>query len=143
MYFRFKICFVKKNTALFTSLTILLKELFLIQLTRDFCKPTSEIVFEKHFNDCILDWNYIYILPRIVTSDPYTRYFQYKVLNNALYLNEKLFIFGISESSRCYFCNQSNEKTEHLLCNCFVAKALQNGFLNDLTTQAAFLTFRR
>ena len=91
----------------------------------------------------VLSWKYIYILPRIVTSDPYTRYFQYKVLNNALYLNEKLFIFGISESSRCYFCNQSNEKTEHLLCNCFVAKALQNGFLNDLTTQAAFLTFRR
>ena len=82
---------------MFTSLTILLKELFLIQLTRDFGKPTSEIFFEKHFNDCILDWNYIYILPRIVTSDPYTRYFQYKVLNNVLYLNEKLFLFGISE----------------------------------------------
>ena len=69
------------------------KELYLIQLTRDFCKPTSQIYFEKYFNDGVLDWKYIYILPRIATYDPYTRYFQYKVLNNVLYLNEKLFFF--------------------------------------------------
>ena len=71
------------------------KELYLIQLTRDFCKPTSQIYFEKYFNDGARDWKYIYILPRIVTSDPYTRYFQYKVLNNVLYLNEKLFFWYI------------------------------------------------
>ena len=83
------------------------KELYWIQLTHDFCKPTSQIYFEKHFNDCILDWKYIYVLPHIVTSDPYTRYFQYKVLNNVLYLNEKLFFFGISETSQCSFCSQN------------------------------------
>ena len=65
------------------------KELYWIQLTCDFCKPTSQIYFEKHFNICVLDWKYIYILPRTVSSDPYTRYFQYRVLNNVLYLNEK------------------------------------------------------
>ena len=126
------------------------KELYLIQLTRDFCKPTSQIYFEKHFNDCVLDWKYIYVLPRIVTSDPYTRYFQYKVLNNVLYLNEKLFLFGISETSKCSFCNQNNETIEHLFCHCFVAKALWNGLntffenhlsLYDLTPQAAFFRF--
>ena len=31
------------------------KELYLIQLTRDFCKTTSQIYFDKHFNDCVLD----------------------------------------------------------------------------------------
>ena len=82
------------------------KELYWIQLTRDLCKSTSQIYFEKHFNDCVLDWKYIYILLRIVTSDPYTRYFQCKVLNNVLYLNEKLFLFGIFETSKCSFCNQ-------------------------------------
>ena len=66
------------------------KELYFIQLTSNFYKPTSQIYFEKHFKDPVLDWKYIYILPWIVTSDPYTRYFQYKVLNNVLYLNEKL-----------------------------------------------------
>ena len=93
------------------------KELYLVQLTRDFCKPTSQIYFEKHFNDCVLDWKYIYVLPRIVTSDSYTRYFQYKVLNNVLYSNEKLFFFGISETSQCSFCNQNNETVEHLFCH--------------------------
>ena len=39
------------------------KELYLAQLTHDFCKPISQIYFEKHFKDfkdCVLDWNYIY-----------------------------------------------------------------------------------
>ena len=31
------------------------KELYLIQITRDVCKPTSQIYFEKHFNDGVLD----------------------------------------------------------------------------------------
>ena len=103
-------------------------ELYLIQLTRDFCKQTSQSYFEQHFNDCVLDWKYIYILPRIVTSDPYTRYFQYKVLNYVLYLNEKLFIFGIYETSQCSFCNQNYKTIEHFFCHCFFAKALWNGF---------------
>ena len=87
----------------------------------------SQIYFEKHFKDCALDCKYIYIRPRIATSDPHTRYFQYKVLKNVLYLNEKLFSFGISETFQCSFCNQDKETIEHLLCHCFVAKALWNG----------------
>ena len=126
------------------------KELYLIQLTRDFCKPTSQIYFEKHFNDCVLDWKYIYVLPCIVTFDTYTRYFQYKVLNNVFYLNQKLFLFGLSETSKCSFCNQNNETIEHLFCHCFVSKELWNDLntffenhisLYDLTPQATFFGF--
>ena len=126
------------------------KELYLTQLTRDFCKPTSQIYFEKLFNDWVLHWKYIYVLPRIVTCDTNTRHFQYKVLNNVLYLNEKLFFLGISETTQCSFCNQNNETIEHLFCHCFVAKALWNDLntffenhlsLFDLTPQAAFLGF--
>ena len=101
-------------------------DLYLIRVTRDFCKPTSQIYFEKHFN-CVFDLKYMYILPRIVTSDLYTCYFQYKVLDNVLHLNEKLFSFGISETSQCSFCNQNKETIEHLFCHCFVANALWNG----------------
>ena len=39
-------------------------------------------------------------------------------------LNEKLFSFGISETSQ--FCNQNKETIEHLFCPCFVTKALWN-----------------
>ena len=65
---------VKSNILL--SLEKNSKELYLIQLTFDFCKSTSKIYFEKHFNNCVLGWKYIYIPSCIVNSDPYTRYFQ-------------------------------------------------------------------
>ena len=122
----------------------------MIQLTHDFCKPPSQIYFEKYFNDCVLDWNYIYIHARIVTSGPCTRCFQYKVLDNALYLYKKLFSFGISETSQCSFCNQNNETIEHLFCHCFVAKGLWNDVntffdnhlpLYDLIREATFFGF--
>ena len=67
-----------------------------------------------------------------------------------LYLNEKLFSFGISETSQCSFCNQNNEAIEHLFCHYFVTKAswncLSNFFENhlslyDLRPQAAFFGF--
>ena len=60
------------------------------------------------------------------------------------------FLFGISETSQCSFCNQNNETIEHFFCHCFVAKALWNGLntffenhlsLYDLTPQAAFFGF--
>ena len=66
------------------------------------------------------------------------------------YLNEKIFLFGISETSKCCFHNQNNETIEHLFCHCFVAKALWNDLntffenhlsLYDLTPQAAFSGF--
>jgi hypothetical protein len=46
------------------------------------------------------------------------RVFQYKVLNNVLYLNKKLFLFGLSETSNCPFCNAENEDTSHLFYDC-------------------------
>ena len=67
-----------------------------------------------------------------------------------LYLNEKLFFFGISESSQCSFSDQNNETIEHLFCHCFVAKALWNDLntffenhlsLYNLTPQADFFGF--
>ena len=127
------------------------KELYLIQLTRDFCKPTSQIYFEKHFNDCVLDWKYIYVLPRILAFDPETPTSNIRFYN-MLYLNENLFFFGISEPSQCSFCNQNNETMEHLFCHCFVAKASWNDLntfsenhlsLYDFTPQAALFRIYR
>ena len=57
------------------------------------CKPTSQYYFEIKFLDVEFDWKYIYTLSRKITTDPYSQYFQYKILNNVLYLNDKLFFF--------------------------------------------------
>ena len=62
-------------------------------------RPTSQIYFEKKFDLKELEWRVIYTLLRKVTTNTYLRSFQYKVLNNVLYLNEKLFDFGLSTTS--------------------------------------------
>ena len=53
-------------------------------------------------------------MPRRVTIDNNLRIFQYKILNNVLYLNEKLFKFKIVSSPLCSFCNSEDETQIHL-----------------------------
>ena len=57
-------------------------------------------------------------MPRRVTIDTNLRIFQYKILNNALYLNEKLFKFKIVSSPLCSFCNSENETPINIFYSC-------------------------
>ena len=86
----------------------------------------------------------------MVTLDSYSRSFQYKILNNVLYLNKKLFKFRKSTSPLCSFCKLSDETVLHLFYECNILLTLQNELvllfgnkftLFDLTLQAAFLDF--
>ena len=56
-------------------------------------KPSSNIYFENIFNYNDIYWEAIYMLPHLVTHNTNTRSFQYKILNNILYLNKKIHIF--------------------------------------------------
>ena len=78
-------------------------------------KPSSNIYFENLFNYHDIDWTAIYMLPRLVTHNTYMRSFQYKILNNILYLNKKLHIFGIKPSPLCSFCNLYDKTVSHIL----------------------------
>ena len=42
------------------------------------------------------------------------REFQYKILNNIMFTNEKLFRLKLTESPLCAFCNQETESVEHI-----------------------------
>ena len=53
-------------------------------------KPTSQSSYEKLL-ETNLNWKEIYILPRKVSTDTNLRMFQYKILNNILFLNRLLF----------------------------------------------------
>ena len=55
----------------------------------------------------------------------YLRSFQYKIINNILFLNEKLFVFGLSTTSSCSFCNSFNENITRLFCDCTITQCLQ------------------
>ena len=52
------------------------------------------------------------------TLEAKTREFQYKILNQILFTNKKLFRLGLIQSSICSLCHQEEESTEHLLYNC-------------------------
>ena len=72
-------------------------------------KPSSNIYFKNLFNYHDIDWTAVYMLPCLVTHNTYMRSFQYKILNNILYLNKKLHIFGMKASLPYSFCNLSDE----------------------------------
>ena len=86
----------------------------------------------------------------MVTLDSYSRSFQYKILNNVLYLNKKLFTFRKLMSPLCPFCKLSDETVLHLFYECNIILNLWNELdlffeneftLFDLTSQVAFLGF--
>ena len=88
-----------KSNSLFSIEKLESGELYWIMNSSRNNRPTSQIYFEKKFDSKELEWRVIYTLLRKVTTNTYLRSFQYKVLNNVLYLNEKLFDFGLSTTS--------------------------------------------
>ena len=61
------------------------------------------------------DWTKFFIIPSISTIESYTRSFQYKILNNALFLNKRLFKFGVIELPACSFWGKVNESPIHFI----------------------------
>ena len=126
------------------------KEIYTILILKVENIPTSQAYFENIFQNENLDWNEIYILPRIITVNSSHRLFQYKILHNILYLNKKLCQFGLIQTSLCSFCNVYDETFSHLFCHCNVVLSLWSQFcyflgndlgLPSLTLQTATFGF--
>ena len=90
------------------------------------------------------------MLPRLITYNTYMRFFQYKILNNVLFLNKKLHTFGIKPSPLCSFCNLYDETPYHMFYECDRVKCLwsdlvqcfqNNLILPTLTPQTAIFGF--
>ena len=65
-----------------------------------------------------LDWKNIFRQILKITIDTKLRSFQYKYLMHIVPNNEKLFKYGMIESSLCDFCNSSTESNIHLFWEC-------------------------
>ena len=65
-------------------------------------QPTSAKYFEKKLQpQDNINWNHVFRLPQKVTSESKMRTFQYKILNNILFLNATLFKMKIINSPLC------------------------------------------
>ena len=112
--------------------------------------PTSIRYFLRYFQVESLPWKDIFLLPRFISIDSYSRFFQYKILNNMLFLNLPLFRMGLSDTPLCSYCREHDETIQHLFVNCDISKVLwcdlQNLLANtitlpDLDSQSAVFGF--
>ena len=94
------------------------KEIYPFIISQNMSTPTSQQYLKTLFPYLNLDWKLIYHLPRILTKNTSLRAFQYKVLNNVLYLNLKLFQFKVSTTSLSSYYNQHDETVQHLFSKC-------------------------
>ena len=126
------------------------KMIYSILLASKFRPPSSQRTFLALLKVDSLPWNKIYTLPWTISIDSYSRIFQYKCLNNILFLNKSLFRMGITDTPLCSYCNQNEETMQHLFIECCVSKKLWSDiktlFSNsitvpDLTLQSAFFGF--
>ena len=100
------------------------KELHSLQVSLNETKSKSQMCFKKLCPNKEIEWKCIYLMSCCVTIDTNLCIFQYKMLNNVLYLNEKLFKFKIVSSPLCSFHNLENETPMHLFYSCNQAKSL-------------------
>ena len=103
--------------------------------------PTAQRSLERVLKLTDIDWTKIYTLPRITTNESSFRTFQYKILNNILYLNERLFKFNMVESPLCSLCNQASESVLHLFCTCTNTRNLWRQLCAWLANQNIMLPF--
>ena len=72
--------------------------------------PTAKQKLSAEYPDTILNWEKVSSLPFRVTIESKIREFQYKVLNNIVFTNEKLFRFGLAQSPSCTFCQENQNQ---------------------------------
>ena len=96
---------------------ILTVKLFLQPTSIDYWKNTLRLKDE-------LDWKEVFIIPRLATIESSMRVFQCQLLNNALYLNAKLYKMKIIESLLCTFCHEHDETPVHFFVGCSVTTML-------------------
>ena len=81
-------------------------------------KTTSQSYHEKNFDNYNFNWKLIYRIQSIATLEIKICIFQYKLLNNVLYLSKKLSQFGIISRSKCLFCELHDELPQHIFYEC-------------------------
>ena len=101
-----------------------MQQQYCLQISLNNLKTRSQLFIEDLFRIKGIDWKHVYLLPRRVTVDTNLRNFQHKILNNVLYLNEKLFRFKKISYPLCSFYQSENETPIHLFHGCIKTNLL-------------------
>ena len=107
-----------KNNLLLSFEKLTSKELYSILIPKKTSMPTSQQYFNSLFSDSNLHWKLMYLLPREISRSTSCRAFQYKILNNALYLNKMLLRFRKTPYPLCSFCKLHDENPIHIFSGC-------------------------
>ena len=94
--------------------------------------PNAPQYFISKFGQNDIEWSQVYLIPHSTSIDMKTRIFQFKILNNILYLNARLYKMGSVSSSKCSLCSESNETTTHLFFECRVSASLWSAIQNHV-----------
>ena len=93
---------------------------------------TSEIYFNELFHISTYRMKYFYELPFRTTIYTKLRSFQFKVIHNILYTNEKLHKIGYSDTSSCTFCKKNTQTLLHLFVECENIRPLWKQITDEL-----------
>ena len=114
------------------------KELYSLLVSAIDRQPTSQKYFNNLIPNIELPRKEIYLTGRKATANSHLRCFNYKIINNVLYLNKKPFQFGKTQSPFCSFCHTEAETTLHVFHKCSVTKILWNQLLLFFETDLDF-----
>ena len=98
-----------ENNQILVTEKFIPKELYSLSIVLKNELPTSQKYFCNIFPNLQVEWKKIYLLPRKVSNDTNLHMFQYKILNNILYLNKQLFIFNKKDTKLCSYCRLQDE----------------------------------
>ena len=102
------------------------REQYKIQISEKCKTPTSNLQYEGYFSTTNLNWELMYLFPRVFIVDTKLRIFQYKILNNNFLVNKMLFEFKKVEST--VFFLQSRLGNLHILLHWFQYIGLVHSF---------------
>ena len=77
---------------------------------------------------------------RLCTKDPKLQSFQYRLLLNKVFLNDKLYRWGKSPTELCYYCNDEVETVTHFFYTCNKAKKIWERIENALPPEVKACT---
>ena len=107
-------CDIKIRGSLTSICKISVKNVYDLLLEPILKKPASQNTILNMLNLSEIDWKTVYLIPRMVTIETSLRVFQYKILNNILYLSNRLYKFGFADNPLCSLCAKEPETIKHL-----------------------------